>query len=741
MSTLPSTMPERIMLPAVPSGAGGNGGGAPTASEIYAMLRRRTLLIVVLFVLFSGIVVGGFIAWRTYFPGYRSECQIECISNIPEAELALEQTRLRQEEYERFVLTQALILKSPTILGEALKVNAVRETQWFRSLENKNPLLALTEQLSAAPIRGSNLLRVSMECRTRTDPAVIVNEVVRLWYDSVRRRSAEEFASRALEDARKEEKDLDLLIESKRNELKRLAARLPAGASQNPVNNITAQQVMQYGQQVAQLTLELAQLDKFREIYNDPNVAVTAEDRALVEQDPQVAELARAVFLLEQQLAADVKVFGPEHKVVKQLQGQLDAGADKLTALRTEKLQQLRNNNREAVNTAYANSQHALFLAQENLARAEAGLQDQDLLLFNYQNLLAEIDLDLAYKQRLSDYIKDRSRVIRQQTAVRVNIVQPAIEPLELSSPNLLLLPLGVFLALAMSVSIGLAVELLDKSLRTSQDVVRHLDVALLGAVPDTDDEEVPIEQVETAVRDAPRSMVAEAFRRIRTSLQFAAPAENQRLVLVTSPQPGDGKTTVACNLAMALAQGSRRVLLIDANFRRPHLHKLFRSTGGKGLSNLLIGEGTLAECAARTDLPALDVLFAGPMPPNPAELLGGDVGRRLFREAAEKYDQVIIDIAPVLLASDALVASSLVDGVVLVVRARENSRGVAKRACSMLTNVGAHLFGAVLNAAQVTRGGYFREQLRAYYDYQSEDDPSGPAQALPPRSPQPPSA
>jgi len=726
MTTLPTTVQERISLPTrVPMSPGDGGfGGGPTAGDIVSMLRRRTVLIVLLFVLFAAMAVGGFLLWWFVFPGYRSECLIECISNIPETELTLEQQRLQENEHERFVQTQAHLLKSPTILSEALQVNAVRETQWYKSVSarKKEHLLELNDDLYAAPVRGTNFLRVTIECRKPKDSAVIVNEVVHRWYEDVKKRSADEFASDALEAAKKEESDAAALIASKRDRLKAIAARLPAGARENPGNNITAQNVRQYAEQVAQIQLELSQLEQYRSIYSNPEgVAVTAEDRAIVEQDPQVAELARMLSLLQQQRAADEKVFGAGHSVLRQLDAQIEAADAKLAAFRLERLNQRRADIREAANTAYENSRHSLFVAQESLAKAEAELQDQDRLLFDYTDLDAQIQKDIDYQLQVTNYIKGLSRVKSQRTAIRVNIAQPAIDPLERSSPSMFLIPFWLVLALAMSIGIGLALELLDKSVRTSQDIVRHLDIAMLGAIPDTDDEEIAIEHIETAVRDAPRCMVAEAFRSIRTNLQFAAPADRQRSIIVTSPGPEDGKTTVACNLAMVLAQGGRRVLLVDANLSRPMLHKVFEGVKPHGLSNILVGDGVLAGCVCKTTLPQLDLIGSGPMPPNPVDLLTGQYWRDFLRDAVAGYDQVIIDTPPVLLTSDACVLATTVDGVILVVRANRNSRGVARRACNLLADVNAHLFGAVLNAARVTRGGYFRKQLRAYYDYQPE--------------------
>jgi succinoglycan biosynthesis transport protein ExoP len=727
-----TTVQERIALPPAARPGGDDRMGVLTAADLYGMLRRRLVLIILLLVVFAALVVGGFAGWWTYLPGYRSECLIECISNIPETELSAEQERLRQEEYDRFVLTQAMLLKSPIILSEVLQLTAVRQTDWYTSVREGDHLLELTEELDATPVRGTNFLRVAMECHNKSDAQVIVGAVVDQWYNTIRRRSAEEFASKPLEAGQEELEDLQRKIADNRELLQSIAQQLAPGVRLNPANSMTSEQVREYAEQVAMLRLELSQLERYQAIYNNPEgVAVTAEDRALVEQDPQVAELSRALSLLEQQRIADAEKFGEQHSVIKQLDAQIAATDQKLAELRTEKLRERRADMREATNTAVDATGHALLLAQENLARAEAEMQDQDQLLFRYTTLEAQITQDEEYLLQLDTFIKGLGRVVRQQSAINANIAQPATMPLERSSPSLLLLPIGLFIAIALSMGIGLAVELMDKSVRTSQDIVRSLDIAMLGAVPHTDDEEVAIERVETAVRDTPRSMVAEAFRRIRTNLQFSAPAEGQRSILITSPRPGDGKTSVACNLAMAVSQGGRRVLLVDANLRRPGLHNVFSQIKGPGLSNLLVGEGALVSYVMKTESPALDLLGSGPVPPNPAELLGGEHCRAFLQEAMSKYDQVIIDTAPVLLASDSLVLSAAVDGVILVVRANLDSRGIARRAWRLLVDVNAHMFGAVLNAAQVTRGGYFREQLRTYYDYQSEVETRVPGKPL----------
>lgn len=729
MTTIPATVQEQISLPAGALGRGAETRGALTASDLLAMLRRRIVLIISMFIVLSGLAIGGFAAWWIYLPGYEAAALIECISNIPDVGMTVEQQRLREEEHQRFVLTQAVLLKAPTILEQALQSNAVKETGWYKKVELGEHLTALDEELVSAPVRGTSFLRVSIETHRKPDAAIIVNEVVGRYLDQAKKRSADVY--RAQLDESKVQKDtLTKDIGRVNAEIQSIAQRLPAGATQLGAPNIVANQVIEYGKQVAALNLELAQLEQLKNAYSDPNqVAVTPEDQQIIEQDPEVALLTQQLTALQQQRTAESQVFGPNHSRIKQLDAMVKAAEDNRQNLVVQKLMDRKRFIAEQTATAYQNTLFAVLRAQEELRRASAALEDQDeqLLVYNTKQVeLTRLQEDLT---ELEDYVRELERIVLSRTALKVDLAQPAIDPLERSSPSLLLLPVGIFFALLLSVGLAVGLEMMDTSVRTSQDVQRHLEIAILGTVPHTDDEEVAIESVETAVRTAPRSMIAEAFRRIRTNLQFSSPASRQRSIIVTSPNPEDGRTTVASNLALVLAQGGRRVLLVDANFRRPGMARVYDVKSGQGLSNILIGEAALSSCVTPSGQPSLDVLPSGPIPPNPAELLGSEGFRKFLDEAVSRYDQVIIDTPPVLLASDAVVVATAADGVILVVRAKASSRGAARRACSLLQAVNAHIFGAVLNAAQVTRGGYYREQLRAYYDYQTEaEQPKLPA-------------
>jgi len=172
----------------------------------------------------------------------------------------------------------------------------------------------------------------------------------------------------------------------------------------------------------------------------------------------------------------------------------------------------------------------------------------------------------------------------------------------------------------------------------------------------------------------------------------------------------------------VTFAQSNQRVLLIDANFRRPGVRRAFVGTRAEGLCNVLVGQMPFEQTVTHTDLPNLDVLGSGPLPPNPGELLGSPQMRELLKLVAGKYDRVVLDGPPCLLVSDALVLATQVDGVVLVARAVNGTKGTLRRAREQLQRIGARVIGAVLNGVRAQPGGYFKQQYREFYEYREEE-------------------
>jgi len=212
-------------------------------------------------------------------------------------------------------------------------------------------------------------------------------------------------------------------------------------------------------------------------------------------------------------------------------------------------------------------------------------------------------------------------------------------------------------------------------------------------------------------------SSMAEAFRSLRTSVLLSTAEHPPRSLLVTSSQPGEGKTTISTNLSISLAQLGRRVLLIDGDLRRPCIHRAFKLSSATGVVSYLTGQREWRTVVQSAGIPGLDILPCGPVPPNPAELLSSESMRTLIREAMQEYDSVLLDSPPLLNVADSRILVSLVEGVVLVVKGGVTPREMVQHAQANTRSVGGNIIGVVLNNLDVRSENYY------YYRYYREDD------------------
>ncbi|GAA4068563.1 CpsD/CapB family tyrosine-protein kinase [Amphibacillus indicireducens] len=205
-----------------------------------------------------------------------------------------------------------------------------------------------------------------------------------------------------------------------------------------------------------------------------------------------------------------------------------------------------------------------------------------------------------------------------------------------------------------------------------------------------------------------PRSPISEQFRTIRTNLQFTAVDGALETMLVTSAGPSEGKSFTIANLAVVFAQQEKKVLLVDADMRKPTVHYTFRVDNRRGLSSVLVGEHELDEATIKSDIPNLEILPSGPIPPNPSELLGSNKMRHLIEAAKELYDLVVFDTPPVLAVTDAQILANFVDGSLLVIRSKQTDQESAIKARELLEPAKAKLLGSVLNDLETSKDQYY---------------------------------
>ncbi|GAB2538122.1 CpsD/CapB family tyrosine-protein kinase [Gracilibacillus alcaliphilus] len=205
-----------------------------------------------------------------------------------------------------------------------------------------------------------------------------------------------------------------------------------------------------------------------------------------------------------------------------------------------------------------------------------------------------------------------------------------------------------------------------------------------------------------------PRSPISEQYKTIRTNLQFSSVDSSLKSMLVTSSGPSEGKSSTTANLAIVFAQQGKKVLLIDADMRKPTIHYTFRIDNRRGLSSVLVAESTLKESIVSSDVAGLDLLTCGPIPPNPSELLGSKAMETLIANAQLEYDLVLFDTPPVLAVTDAQILANLCDGVVMVVRSKQTEYEAAQKAKELLDVGNAKLLGVVLNDREQKKGHYY---------------------------------
>jgi capsular exopolysaccharide synthesis family protein len=286
-----------------------------------------------------------------------------------------------------------------------------------------------------------------------------------------------------------------------------------------------------------------------------------------------------------------------------------------------------------------------------------------------------------------------------------------------------------VFLGLLGGVGLAYLAEVTDKSFRTPEEIRRRLGLPIIGHIPFTAAAKGKGDGTAAAKLDAsllayhqPGALEAEAYKSLRTALYFSTRGERHKVIQVTSPNMGDGKSTLAANLAVCIAQSGKSVVLVDADCRRPRLHRLFGVRGELGLTSAIIGECGPQEAVQPTDVPHLSLLPCGPRPTNPAELLTSPKFEELLNELRGQYDFVLVDSPPLLAVTDPCVVAARADGVLLTIRVSKNGRPAAERAKEMLVGMGAKVLGVVVNGIGKEAGAYgysYRHYRYDHYGYQ----------------------
>ena len=354
-------------------------------------------------------------------------------------------------------------------------------------------------------------------------------------------------------------------------------------------------------------------------------------------------------------------------------------------------------------------------IGEPDTAAQEAELARLQTFLTQYRS---------SYATLLSSY--EATRLAEAQATDNVIVVQEARVPENPVRPRVMLNALLAAVVGAMlAVGTAFLIEYLDDTLKNPDDVTRVLGLSTLGAIAHMRLNGRSDKLEDRLVTASPsRSPISEAFRTLRTNIQFSSVDKPLRRLLVTSPSPSDGKSLVAANLATVIAQAGQSVVLVDTDLRRPVQHKLFQLPNSVGVTSTLLEGSNPGPEHSLLSLPQMEnlqVLTSGPLPPNPSELLGSQRMGKLIEDLEQQADVLIFDTPPVLAVTDAVVLSKQVDGVLLVLDAGSTREDLARRAVEELAKVGAPILGVVLNKVPVRRRGGYGYHYYHYYYYDSE--------------------
>ena len=597
--------------------------------------------------------------------------------------------------------------KAPTTELPVVKETEVREQLTAEQIARLEPYEdTLIANLTVEPEQATNLVRISYK-HTNPDMAQrIADKIAEVFITNNYDRETIG-TQKALDLIAKELAELQTRIRQGEEAKLQYALNKNLPTTKEPGGNIPADRLTKLSQQLLEAEEQRKNLQSLYE------AAVRQTDRNAV---PEVIENKRIQALREKldQLRAQreelLVVYTAEWPAVKKIDAQIKNIEEALTAAPNEVISSMK-------------ARYDAALAKENALRrdfdAARGVTSQQSLAQIQMNILEQqLETDKQYAAMLLQ----RQREIQFKDSDRSN----NISVINAARPGVMVGPArtrNIFIAflLALAAGIGLAflLDYLDDSLKSVDDVDRYLHLPALALIPASRNDNprlkgkaAPTEEPEVtalALINDVRSPAAEAYRHLRTSLLLSSAGQPPRTILVTSSQPSEGKTTTAVNTAVMLAQTGAEVLIVDCDLRRPRVHAHFGVGNAPGLTNYLSGESDLdSVLQVNEKLPQLKLLTSGPIPPNPAELLGSNEMRKLLAELTDRFTHIIIDSPPAISFTDASVLSTLVDGVMLVVHGGRSSRAVVRRAKQQLVDVGANIFGIVLNNVKLEAQDYY---------------------------------
>jgi capsular exopolysaccharide synthesis family protein len=624
-----------------------------------------------------------------------------------------------------YLTTQCELIKSGVILSS---VAALPEIRMLKTFGESDPQVAITGGISASVGLKDDLITVSFESPYATDAAEVVNAVVdsykTFYAASERSRSAE-----LREILEKEEREREGELAEKTKEVLAFREANPELYLRGETGNVLLESLGKMSDALTTTRLELldtkAAYEAANWLKNNPKAAVAmSQVKAATPgnvQDPLAIEIA----LAESQLTLARRRLGPQHETVEALQ-------DRLSELYKKKAD-LDSVLTDAGLASLQQKMISLEQREKELSRVFADQQKKALGQNTVAARFASIESERARLEKLCDliYAKIKEIHVNAEIGTRIGILEyarPANSPIK-PKPSTVLLQ-ALFVGLVIGAGFSQLREWMDQRLTSAEEIRAILGLEILSTISHMYSKGALPARGRKAELE-PTSETAEAFRALRTAIYFRT-GKMGKTILITSPEPGDGKTTTASNLAIVMAQAGQKVVIVDADCRRPSQHLIFGLTKPQtGISTVVTGASSLDDSLHATSTEGLSLLPCGPIPTYPAELLNSEAFLGLLQKLEERFDLVVIDSTPVMSVTDACIVAAVSDVTVLVLRADSSKRRSSIQSRDLLQAVGAKILGVVVNNAPTNSSQYgyaYRYKYR-YHNVVGEVSQSKPPQ------------
>ena len=738
----------------------------PDLLEYWRVIQKRyATALVVLLVVF---MIGLFATFRGK-PVYEARALIEIqkenpdvptlqelfqIEGVSDAYIETQNRILKSENLARRVTTQLGLEKLPEFTRRSGSWQIAREKPAPQSAPSRfgvspaadknvpeEVLKNFEERLTVEPVKRSRLIEVTFESNDPNIAAQVVNTLTSAYIDA-NLEARWQAAQKASDWLSQQLLGMKAKLEKSEDELQKYGrgnGLLFLETEKGTSENIVVQRLRELQQELTKAQADRYAKESLYRLLEERNYAELPgvfDNKLIQELTARLADLQRE----QSRLSAN---FNPSYPRVKELQSQIDESKTMLDAERARAAAGIANDYKAAV--SHEQMLQQAFVEQERQANDIAGKSVQ------YNILKREADTNKQLYVGLLEKLKETG-VSSSLKATNIRVVDPAYPPKKFARPRILLdLSITLIVGMCLGIAAAFLQEHLDNTLKSSEDIERFLQIPSLGAVPAMElsanprrmhgfQSRTPMLAAEKAngtnghngrngnngskngtplappwnrieVQDGGghhNGALAEAFHGLRTSVLLSTAKRPPATLLVTSAQQGEGKTTVAANLAASLAQLGDSVLLIDADLRRPSLQKFFQVSRSTGLVNYLTGDSDWRSLVWQAAPIGVSVLFCGPVPPNPADLLSSEYMRTLIREASKEYKFVVLDSPPLLNLSDSRILATLVDGVILVVGGGSTPRELVQRAYLSAVDAGSHVIGATINFADVRNDYYY---------------------------------